>query len=253
MRHRRPYLIFPCLCLTASIGACRGTDSNAGDAAGVVWDDPSGDVTRFANLPDLPLPDLTRMSVDSANGDLVITMTITEPVATILGYTAPDGKKRGATLSSLFLDVDNNPSTGGMPFARNTEGLAERTGYDRSISVQLGYLFDDPSGASGMSSGDVVVDSGHVRITGSIANYYVYALSPERRFGGDTIDPESIGLKTPYRDLTRIDGNRVELRVPYAALGTKAGDTVRLCFHDTQQDSVPHPDSVSADRTLVLK
>jgi len=246
---RRPVLTVLVLLLVAvavSCGVSRG-------AAAVSWNDPAGDVAKFANLPDLPLPDVTRVTVEAANGELLIVFKTNDPLAQVFEYTAPDGKKRGATLASLYLDTDNNASTGGAPFVRNTEGLAERKGYDRQISVQLGFLYADAGGGSGMSSGDVVLHTGEVQITAPIANYYVYALSAERQYARRTIAPESIGLDKPFRDLTRLGQDTLELRIPYAALGTKTGDTVRLCFHDAQQSSSPDRESVSDDLTLRLQ
>lgn len=246
---RRPVLIvFVWLFVAVAVG-CR---VSSGEAV-VSWNDPAGDVSRFANLPDLPLPDVTRVTVEAANGELLVVFKTNDPLAAVFAYTAPDGKKRGATLAHLYLDTDNNASTGDAPFVRNTEGLAERKGYDRQISVQLGFLYADASGGSGMSSGDVALHTAEVQITAPTANYYVYALSAEREYGSRTIAPESIGLGKPFRDLTRIGQDTVEIRVPYAALGTKAGDTVRLCVHDTQQSSSPDRESVSGDFTLRLQ
>lgn len=247
--HRGPVFTVLVLLLVAVAAGCGGANGDAG----VSWDDSTGDVAKFANLPDLPLPDVTRVTVDSANGELVIVFRTKDSLAPVFAYTAPDGKKRGVTLASLYLDTDNNASTGGAPFVRNTEGLAERKGYDRQISVQLGFLYADASGGSGMSSGDVVLATDKVQITAPIANYYVYALSTERRYGGQTITPESIGSDKAFRDLTHIGEDSVEIRIPYAALGAKAGDPVRLCLHDTQQSSSPDRGSVSDDRTLQLK
>lgn len=236
--------------LLIAVGAgCGGANADAG----VSWDDPAGDVAKFANLPELPLPDVTRVTVESGNGELVVVFETKDALAPVFAYTAPDRKKRGATLASLYLDTDNNASTGGAPFVRNTEGLAERRGYDRQISIQLGYLYADASGGSGMSSGDVALDTDAVQITASIANYYVYALSAERQYGGKAIAPESIGLDKAFRDLTDVSENSVQARIPYAALGARAGDTVRLCLHDTQQSSSPDRGSVSDDRTLRLR
>jgi len=245
----RPILTALAISLVVLANACGGASRDAG----VSWDDPSGDVTRFANLPDLPLPDLTRVSVESANGELVIVLKTADPLGPVFAYTAPDGKKRGATLANLYLDTDNNASTGGAPFIRNNEGLAKRGGYDRQISVQLGFLYADATGGSGMSSGDVALNTKEVQITAPTANYYVYALSAERRYGGEAVAPESIGLDKPFRELTQIGEDSVEVRVPYAALATKAGDTVRLCLHDPQQNSAPDSASVSDDRMLRLR
>ena len=99
----------------------------------------------------------------------------------------------------------------------------------------------------------VVVGCGASSGTATGANYYVYALSAERQDARRTIPPESIGLGKPFRDLTRLGQDTVELRIPYAALGAKVGDSVRLCFHDTQQSSSPDRESVSDDLTLRLQ
>lgn len=74
------------------------------------------------------------------------------------------------TWTPAAFDGPSNLQTGDAPFVRNTEGLAERKGYDRQVSVQLGFLYADASGGSGMSSGDVALHTGEVQITAPTAN-----------------------------------------------------------------------------------
>lgn len=108
---RNWFLRFPlgfAVCVLGLAPACGGpADTTAAGRAGgagdggVHWDDPAGDVAAFANAPDQPRPDITRVTVDAAGGELIVAITTARPLAELFDDTAPDGRKSGATLASL--------------------------------------------------------------------------------------------------------------------------------------------------------
>ncbi len=155
-----------------------------------VWHDPVGD-------SDNPLLDISRVSVQSGENELVLTLNLARPLE---DFFAAAHSETIAPLVTFYLDTDVRRMTGGP-----ARGGAGRAGYDLQLDVVLEAL---PG------------DSGRVHAA-------LYRLGDDQR--------RSMG-EVGQNAITRRD-NELQIRLPYSELGLQGGQTVRICFYESGQQS----------------
>jgi hypothetical protein len=222
------------LLTVALLGACQ-----SGPPEGVEWADPAGDTPQQEGWLGLDIIHVNAVGYDE---QLHVTFTLPFPVQDFYKQYAPDGKKRGRVLADLLIDADSDPATGGHP-----AGMPKRTGYEFVLSAQLGYWAK--SKETGMVSlGPITFDPAHT----------VYKFRPTfelRRFTGKgypvPVEPGiHVGVKS-FSELTRIDGSRIHLLIPYKLLAVEKGHKLRLSYREAAAGAAPR--AYSEHRTLELR
>ena len=217
----------------------------------VVWSDSDGDVQGLANLPDRPTPDLHEVMVGSKNGELVAELNL-ENLRKRLDYVSADGKRYGASLVDILLDVDLDPATGGAPLSLwRADTRPTRFGYEFRIAVLAGFRRQTADGGSGRTVGDMSFDSANQVKIEPIITYQIWSLGAQR-FGSKNIDLTEADSARLDTELAALDNDRVRLRIPYHYLGAKSGGRVRIAYLDVQE-SASTESSLSEDKTLPLE
>lgn len=216
----------------------------------VSWEDPAGDVVRYSNAPDLPRLDLVAAAAWSEYDTLHIELEVADSLDDHFAYVDEEGMKHAGVLAEIYLDTDDDASTGGHPtYAREAD--RPLSGYEFVLSVQLGYDvgYLEESEGSGSVAADVLVDTARMEVTGSFATFQGRKLAQ----GSDGWDFDfAMPDWEAARGQTELGGQSVALRVPYEWLGVEPGQVVRLCFKEVAEGGASGR-GFSADRWLRLE
>jgi len=213
----------------------------------VSWEDPAGDVVRYSNAPDLPRLDLVAVEAWSEYDRLHLELEVADSLDDHFAYVDEEGMIRGGVLAEIYLDTDDDASTGGEPsWAREAD--RPLSGYEFVLSVELGFdvsYFDESEG-SGSVAADVLVDTARMEVTDTFATFQGRRLAQ----GSDGWD---FDFEMPdweaARQQTELGSRSVTLAVPYAWLRLEAGQVVRLCFKEVAEGGASGR-GFSADRWL---
>lgn len=200
-------------------------------AGEVTWDDPAGNVTPAPNQPAELLLDIVRTEARGAGGALRLTIRVKDDLRRFFGYRRPDGKISGEVVAQFFIDADNSPDSGGHPRWAH-EASRPLRGYEFEVMVQLGYRYRREDGSGGFIAGNALLEAAKLSEVQPMATFDVAKL----RQGSDSYDFQGLTLPAGWREAaqraSRLDGNTIEVTVPYEWLGLKRGQTIRLCFKD---------------------
>ncbi len=159
-----------------------------------IWRDPIGDAHSH-------LLDVKEVSAKGAQGELILTTTMTRPLASyFLTVTAGDLD----SLISFHLDTDMDRTTGGKPFGQQQE----RSGYDLEVQVRIVAQQKENNSVSGRLKASLYQVDGHER--------------------------QSLGVLSK-KNVT-VSGDTVTVRLPYYQLEVKPGSTIRICYRETAQE-----------------
>src|SRR5205823_916954 len=106
---------------------------------------------------------------------------------------------------------------------------AERTGWEKKVSVDVGFLATLTGGRTVAQAGDVLSVPAHHKVTGFFATYDV-ADSAASCLTARIDSPDEADKLTTMR------GAEIAASVPYARLGVAAGRRVRVAVVDLQQE-----------------
>ena len=211
--------------------------------AGVTWDDPA-DAQPLPKAPQQPRLDILRVDARGKEGALHLKVRLKDNLERHFAYRRPEGFNIAGVVAHFYLDTDNDPKTGGHPvFGDNA--LRPMRGYDLQIKLQLGWRL----GAKGahVVAGDALIDAS--KYPGA-AGVGVLELAKIRQGRANT-EMHEPAAKDEILNAVSWKGDTIEAAIPYAWLGIKPGDTVRLCFYE--RDATTAPDrGYSEDRTLKL-
>jgi hypothetical protein len=216
----------------ALLGLCLLGISGPGEAGSVAWDDPAGDVKPPSEAPNRPPLDIVRVEVQGSGGALRIKIRMKDSLERRFSYTRPDGGNLGGVVAHLYIDADNKPETGGEPRWASDAGRKTIRGYEFQVSLQLGRRYGDGKSMS-IATGDAVVEEKKYKQVERLAVFGVGKL----RQGTASLDmgfrlPE--GSREQAFKATSWKGDTIETSIPYAWLGLKAGDTIRLCYYERE-------------------
>jgi hypothetical protein len=170
----------------------------------VELEDAAGDVNDSG---DSPGKDVIKVILDTDGENVNIAVVLAKEAKFYL-----DGHMAGDVID-VILDTDNDQATGGKPF------FYEKSGFEYKIQV----------GACIEYEGGGVACSGALRDTKALNFFSTYALHKFTE-GSDTEQvSESFNWKSRGRD---IQGNRVEVSVPYAQMELQSGQSIRLAVKE---------------------
>lgn len=220
-----------------------------GGSGGVAWDDPAGDAPAPKSRPDEPQLDIVRVEARGADGALRIKVRLKDSLEKRFAYVRPEGGSIAGVVAHLYLDTDNNLETGGHPAWGKETGRATMRGYDHRISLQLGYRYGEDASRLATAFGDVVVDRKKYKHVEALA---IFGISKLRQ---GTSSIEFVRLPDGSRETaiknTSWKGDTVEAAIPYAWIGLKGGETIRLCYYE-REGAVAPDKGYSDDRLLKL-
>lgn len=210
----------------------------------LVWRDRRGDATGVCggsfDPKDLVRPDLVETSVGAKGGALEIRLRFAEDVLATLGRKTSDGVSRGYRLVEVWLDADGDSKTGAP-----IEGDKDRAGWEKKVSVDVGFNATVSAGRTTQQAGDVKSVPAHHTVTGFFATYDVAEAA------GSCLTARIQSPDEADR-LTAICGAEIVASVPYAKLGLVAGRRVRVVVVDLQQEGET-PGRITMPGELVLE
>jgi hypothetical protein len=220
-------------------------------SASVSWDDPAGDTTEIEGLLRYPV-DLLSVRAESGGDELRVYFETDHTAAQHFAFPGVDGRRTGGAPAELYLDLDDDPATGEEPFwASESEYAADLVGYEADVVVMLGFdVISKGDGSSASFGGDVIVDAAEYEIQSHWVDYWLDALELDA-------DGSPVGVPALYGGLTTREfatwqEHTIELRIPYAWLGVRSGDVIRLMYRE--QDQGPASGAgYSSNRRLTLE
>jgi hypothetical protein len=193
--------------------------------SGVFWPDFRGDAKDTCDPAGWRRPDLLELSIEGRDGHVAIRMKFAEDVQSLLAQKTPGGEQKGYDLADVFLDTDDDSTTG-----RAISWDENRTGWEFEVAVSTGFEARDNKGNTFTQWGNIQSIAGVHAILRTLATY---SLRPMDSSGGVSVtDTRS---KDRPEELTTMRGAEITALVPYAALGVKKGQRVRACFTDCLQ------------------
>ncbi len=159
----------------------------------LIWRDPIGDAHSH-------LLDVKEVSAKGDLGELILTTTMTRPLATYF-LTVKEGDLD--SLISFHLDTDMDRTTGGTPFGQQ-QG---RTGYDMDVQVRIVAQQRKDNSVTGRLEACLYQINGHERRPLGVVN---------------------------KKNVT-VSGDTVTVRLLYNQLKLAPGNTVRICYRETAQ------------------
>lgn len=165
--------------------------------------DAAGDVRDGDN----PGKDVVKVILDSDGTNLTISVVLAKEAKFYL-----DGHMAGDVIE-VILDTDNNPATGGKPFFYPNPGF--------EFLVEVGACIEYEEGGMACSGA----------LTGSKAiNFFsTYSLDKYMKDNKTEQISETFNWKDRGKD---IQGNTVEVTLPYALMNLKSGQKVRLAVKE---------------------
>jgi hypothetical protein len=212
---------------------------------GVAWEDAAGDAQPLPKAPQQPRLDIVRVDARGKDGALRLKVRLKDSLERHFAYRRPEGFNLAGVVAHFYLDTDNDPKTGGHPtFGDNA--LRPMRGYDLQIVLQLGWRVGDGK-ASGVAAGDALIDATRHAKAEGVATF---ALAKIRQGRANT-EMHEPAAKDEILKAVSWKGDTIEAAIPYAWLGIKPGDTVRLCFYERDASTAPDR-GYSEDRVLKL-
>ncbi len=218
------------------LGACE-KDERTREAA---WTDPANDIVSFPNEPTWVQPDIIRAAAHGKEGFLELSVEMPFSIKDYYLQLTEEGHRRGQLMATFYIDTDNNTQSGHAPLQ-----LPSRGGYEFSVPMSLGFW--SKSKESGIvRTGRITFDT-RTSIYKRVPSFELKKLHEDYE---ENIRPSiHVGVKS-FDTLTAAQGGRMTVRVPYSMLGVKAGDAVRLCFHEA---AAGHgASSYSEDKVIAL-
>jgi hypothetical protein len=166
--------------------------------------DAAGDVQARG---DDPGKDVVKVILDTDGKNLNVTVVLAEEAVFYLkGHQAGD-------VIEVMLDVDSKESTGGKPF------FYPKSGFE--FQIEVGACIEYENGGMACSGG--------LQNVKEINYFSTYAL---QKFTGGS-DMELISEPFNWKDRGKdIQGNRIEVSIPYAAMQLAPGQSVRIAVKE---------------------
>lgn len=195
----------------------------------VRWMDEVGNSIKFADNPELVSPDIIAVDASSRDGNLMVVYRFApgnlEKLFAQKGGDPP--LHFGASVSELYLDLDDDAATG----AKVGQGEDEQ-GYELKLSVMTGFGFVDPASGEGNAMfGDAGIPDRMTELKAD-ASRTTWVLDPTVEERGSWGSLESGKRDGEGRRLTILGKDMVVVYVPYGWFGMKSGDVVRVAFTD---------------------
>jgi hypothetical protein len=215
--------ILTAVALTAAIGvAAPARAQKAAAQTTVTLKDPAGDVRGGDdNL------DVVAVGLDSDGKNLLVSATLAADVATLMS------KRNASDVLRVFIDTDDNPATGG-----EITWAAGRKGYDTELDAYSCLKYANGEACMGGLGG------AH---TGNFTSYGIQKWKKEGDNGSFAMEvmPGSDGSSGT------VAGKTLKFAVPYAKLGLRPGQTVRVAVRES--DGPYDASAVMPDARLKLK
>jgi hypothetical protein len=171
-----------------------------------------------------------KASIASDGSNILVSATLKED---------EHGDKAGAVLD-LYLDTDGNPATGGMAYW-GKDAKPPRTGYEYRAQLSVCLAYDENVGACA-GGPPVPPKSRHARIV-----LDKFKGAPGADLDGMNSEPLISGFGPATDPFT---GRVLQGKIPYARLGLKPGQTVRI---SARKGDVAGEQSFLPDFVLALK
>jgi len=160
----------------------------------VSLDDPTGDVQPMSSSSgDIPGRDVIKLEIASDGQNLIVTVTLADDVS---GTLAND-------VVQMFIDTDGDPATGASAV------WGDKSGFEQKVELHACVKYSN--GASACAGGG-----------GSTATGYYAVATAENTETGQTAQSIFDVPETP------IEGRVISSKVPYADLGVRSGQTIRI-------------------------
>jgi len=170
----------------------------------VELEDAAGDVNDSG---DSPGKDVVKVILDTDGENLNIAVVLAKEAKFYLeGHMAGD-------VIDVILDTDNDQATGGKPFFYDKPGF--------EYQIQVGACIEYENGG--------IACSGALRDVKAVNFFSTYALHRFTEGSNTEQVSESFNWKARGRD---IQGDRIEVSVPYAQMGLQAGQPIRLAVKE---------------------
>jgi hypothetical protein len=204
----------------------------------VFWEDAVGDVSGPKNDPRRPVVDVSRVEIAAAGEALVVRIAVNDGLDRYLGYTDAAGNRYAGLLLELYVDRDDDRTTGGSPV---WSGEADRVlaGYEAAVSLALAQV-TRRDGVEALVTGDGPIPAADIAGTGGNVTIW--------RLGGD---PLPVALAEDARRAVKITATGLEATIPYEWLALTPGKVVRVCFRDTFEGRSSGK-TFSSDKLLAL-
>jgi hypothetical protein len=227
-------------------GFLGGEKSNA-------WEDPAGDAPdrnyprQDGTMMKIPALDIVKVAVEGKEGSLHADFKISSTFDKFFSYTDDAGRIHNMTMVELYIDVDNNASTGGIPLA-SKDSPRPLEGYDVYIIATPSLQYKEKDGSLSAISGNSFIDTNQQEMTGYYATYFIKQVPT----AGESLELNTKTWHENKRKYSSISSDTLSIRVPYEWFGLKAGDTIRLCYKEMGQGAGTGK-SFSEDKYLELK
>ncbi len=157
-----------------------------------------------------------QVAVTTDGSDLVVTVRVDEDVEQFL-----EQHRRASALVKLYLDLDNDPATGGRAWSN-----ALASGFEVEVEVRPGAIFRRDDGEVEVGVGAYPSDASVVGaiVVADVSRHLEGAPGPERVAGGLVVG----GLSDEIRTRSRVEGRELTLTIPYKRLGLQPYSAVRV-------------------------
>lgn len=250
-------LIIPAIIMALFLSSCDFfsgvSDRIKGGEETNTWEDPRGDSPdkvyplKDGNMQALKALDITKVSAAGKDGALHVTFTLSDSLDDFYSQVDKDGKIHTMSMAEVYIDTDNDASTGGPPPVSG-DATRQLTGYDVYVSAMPSLKYKKKDGTEGAVSGDTFMDTKTHEMTGYYAMYFIKQVPAT----GKALEFNTQTWHANKRKYSSAQGKTLELSVPYEWIGVKAGNTVRICYRDMAQAPASGK-SVSEDKLLKLE
>lgn len=228
-----------CFMVTASLAFLMVWACEKAQREEVIWSDPAGDVSGNTVEGNTPQGDVTKVTSFGKDGYLHIEAEFHVGPKDVMEHTGDGNTKFGRSLLRYYIDTTfaEGDQLMGKDVDRETED------YDYEAVIQLCLVFESDSGPT---CGDFGKSLDEDKLINTFARYTLAKMRGEHgmieylerdSYRGDKEDAGD--------DLTNMNSNTIEIRIPYELLSVKEGDTLRICFEESR--------AFSEDQTVTLR
>lgn len=226
--------------------ATKGNPSPNAAAERASWADETGNFIKFRDQPEMVGPDIVAVHALSSEGNLAVVYRFAPGNLQQCFAQKPGDPPMhsGASISDLYLDLDNDASTG----AKVGHGEDE-TGYELKLSVMTGFHFvNADNGKADAMFGDVGFPDNLTKLKPDASLVpWILDATVESRGSWSQLSPDE--QRSEPRRLTVLTGDQITVYIPYQWFGMKPGDIIRISYTDEKSSN----DGLSEARRVKLK
>jgi|GEM_PF-2842541 len=217
------------------------------------WEDPKGDAPdktyplSDGTVQSLKALDIVRVKAEGKDGAIHVVFTLNDSFDDFYSQVDKSGKIHTSSMAEVYIDTDNSTGTGGAP---PVSGGASRPlkGYDVYVSAMPSLKYKNKNGTEGAVSGDTFIDTKNQEMTGYGATYFIKKVPTK----DNALEFDTKLWHANKSKYSSAKGDTFDMRIPYAWLGLKPGDTVRICYREMGQNPASGI-SISDDKLLRLE